>query len=242
MSTQDLISELKVAVSEPQGKKLMAGGSIQLAPHQVNVGPSSIKMDAKKVKKILRAAQRGKGIRMALSPHELQMNGEGLFDLIKKGAKWLKDNNLIRPILKAGVKNVLPLAAGLVGGPGAAAAVSSVADKYGDQAVDKIGDVVGFGTKKQKGKGVKRGGVKPKVVKAPSSYKVAPSVDSMSNFIIPAAPASHPVAPSVPDQSMARLFPRGMSETGMMVQGGAMRGKSFKLAGSSFKLAGSSFK
>lgn len=252
MSASDLLSELKMSVSETQGKKLMKGQSIQLHPSQVGVGPVAIKLDSKKVKKILRATQKGKGIRMTLSPHEMQMNGEGLFDWIKKGAQWLKDNNLIRPLLKAGVKNVLPLAAGVFGGPAAATAVSSVADKYGDSVVDKAGDVLGFGMK-GKGKGAK--GKSRKVAapapkpKAPATTPRAPRVtalDNMSNFIIPSAPASHPPVPSVPDQSLSRVFPKGMSESGMLKVEGAgarrMRGKSFKLAGSSFKLAGSSFK
>ena len=235
MSAKDLVSELQVAVSDTQGKKLMRGGSIQLSPHQVGVGPVSIKMDAKKVKKILRATQKGKGVRVSLSPQEVEMNGEGLWDLIKKGAKWLKDNNLIRPLLKAGAKTVLPLAAGVFGGPAASAAVSSVADQYADSAVDKAGDVLGFGVRGARGKARKTqsGGALKRAPKTPREPKrqVATALDNNSNFIIPSAPASHPPAPSVPDQSMARY------ETGAM-----MRGGSFKLAGSSFKLAGSSFK
>ena len=233
MSAKDLVSELKVAVSDTQAKKLMSGGAIQLAPHQVNVGPSSIKMDAKKVKKIMRAAQKGKGIRMAMSPQELQMNGDGLWDLLKSGAKWLRDNNLIRPLLKAGVKTVLPIAAGVFGGPAGAAAATSVTQKYGDEAVDKVGDLVGFGLKggavKRQKKGKARKTAVPKVPNV-SLPPVRPQLDN-SQLLIPPTSAAYNPPPQMPDQSVARFFPRGMSRDGVVQTGAGLRGGSFKLAG-----------
>ena len=244
MSAQDLMEDLQVAVSEPQGRKLMKGQSIQLSAHQVGGQiPSTIKVDAKKAKKIMRAIQRGRGARMSLSPQEMEMNGAGLWDIIKKGAKWLKDNNLIRPVLKAGARVGLPLIAGIVSGPAGAAATSAAVEKYGDDVISKVGNTVGFG---MKGKGMK-GGAMMKKRKAPAKAPAAkaprarpiPQLSNSSFFLTPISAASNPPAASVPDQSMARLFPRGVSKTGtQVVEGAGFRGGSFRQMGSSFKPSG----
>ncbi len=243
MSAQDLMQELNVSLSDTQAKKLMKGGTIQLNPAQF-AGPGKLLMDKKKAMKLMRAVQKGKGMRVSLTPQEIEtMRGAGLWDLIKKGAKWLKDNNLIRPILKAGVKYALPLAAGVFGTPAAAAAVTTVTEKYGDDAVDKIGDTLGFGFRggaamkgkmkggamkgKMKGRAKVVGGAMKSQAPSKMTYKPIPQLDNSALLLPPVSAAMNPVQGTLPDQSLARLFPRGMSKSGMLSQ----MGGSFKLAG-----------
>jgi hypothetical protein len=245
MSAQDLMEELNVSLSDAQAKKLMKGGTIQLSPAQF-AGPGKLLMDKKKAKKLMRAVQKGKGMRVSLSPSEIEtIQGAGLWDLIKKGAQWIKDSGVLRPILKAGAKTLIPLAAGVFGGPAGAAAATAATQKYADDVVDKAGDVLGFGMKggalkggMVKGKGMKGGAMKgrkkaPKrVAPRPALAKAIPQLSNNSNFITPVSASSNPPMAQVPDQSIARVFPRGVSKTGtQIIEGAGMRGGSFKPAG-----------
>jgi len=163
MSDKQMLEEIKLELSQPQVKKLATGGIVQIKPAMVGKG-MPLYVEKKTASKIRRAAMKGKGARLKLSPMEIE--GSGLFDVIKKGWNALKKSGVVRPVLKAAAKTVLPALATAVGGPGAGATVAGITGKFADKAVDKLGDVAGFGMKKTRGTTSHASGIRGKGVRA----------------------------------------------------------------------------
>jgi hypothetical protein len=214
-----MFEEVRLALNEPQSKKVISGGSVQLRHGQMGVGPA-IKLHKKNARKLKAAIRSNKGARLKLSPEELMVNGDGLFDVLKQGWKLLKKSGLARDALKLAGKTVLPAIATAFGGPAAGAAVSGVTSKYTDKVVDSVGNVAGFGMRK---------GV---------PYRPRGQLSNYSSILSPDNPAMHPSVASVPDQSMARYFPRGVSQSGMLQTGGSFMPAGYRRAGRGFRPAG----
>ena len=62
--------------------KLKKGGAVRILP-----GDMPVHYSASKIKKIVSKFSKGKGMNMSMSPEEINLNGEGLFKTISRGAK-----------------------------------------------------------------------------------------------------------------------------------------------------------
>lgn len=112
--------EIVVHLKPAQARKIAKGGVVQLSASQVmgtcsKSHPASLLLHPEMHRKISKAMRARKGVRIQLSPTELEQNGEGLRDIwkgIKKGAKWLKKNVIdsdfyqenLRPIARKAVE------------------------------------------------------------------------------------------------------------------------------------------
>jgi hypothetical protein len=222
-----MFEELEIALSEPQSKKIVSGGSIQLKSHQMGKG-ARILVSRAKARKLKSAMRKGRGGRLKLSAEELAVNGEGLFDTLKKGWALLKKSGLARDALKLAGKTVLPAIATAYGGPMAGVKVKALADKYVDKGVDALGNVAGFGMD----------------VRGPAnrgSFRPRGQLANFSGFLSTANPAMSPPVAYVPDASMARYYPKGMTPGAVLNMDPMMRtGQGFRPAG--HRSRGSGFK
>jgi len=111
---------------------LISGKPIQLRKEQLNGSKHFLKVHPINHKRMTMAKAKGKGLRLSLTPDEVQASGEGFMDIlrgIKKGAEWIKshviDSSLyqtaVKPIVKelvttaaTAAKTALPVAAPLI--------------------------------------------------------------------------------------------------------------------------------
>jgi hypothetical protein len=120
---------ISVKPTHAQFKKLKKGEVVQLKHHQLLPGGQDMALDVyvhpdvhKKVKKAIKDK---KGIRIQLTPTEMQMNGQGFMDFwdkVKNVGKMIKDNivdsslyqqsvkPLVRQAVDAGIARYAPLA------------------------------------------------------------------------------------------------------------------------------------
>lgn len=244
MSSQQILEELRVNLSEPQIKKLVKGQAVQLKANMVGSG-IPLALDKRNARKIKRAVAQGKGARLRMAPHEI--DGSGLWDFIKKAVKVVNKVIPIKDIAKSAAKVVLPAVATAVGGPGAGAVVSNVVDKYGDKAIDTVANVAGLGVrarglgrgvrargmkkseggaltqnygmdKKMTGSGVKKQR-KPKVHDVSVKIPKATVSDNSSYFMSATSAAMNPPVDAVPDQAYRIPIYRGVSGEGLLPAG-----------------------
>ena len=123
-------------------RKLVNGHPIQLRKEQLQGSKHWLDVHPTTHKRLSSAKAKGKGLRLTLTPEELQASGEGLGDLwnaIKKGARWVKDKIIDTPVYQSAVK---PVVKGLVN-----AGVSAITPMLGpagplvQQGVEKLGEV-----------------------------------------------------------------------------------------------------
>lgn len=194
------MEEIKLHLDKKKIAKLMKGKLCQLKPDNLKDSNCSLALHAENAKKVKRARKAGKGVRLTLSPAEIEasVGGEGIkevWEKIKSGAKKVKgfyDDNLkasVAPILRKLVKEGKDKAIdGLKAyNPAVGMAVDYVDDRIGDKAVDSLGRLSGaFGKKGRKPRNV---GVSedsssvydPKIIPNPNLYMI-PVVYSGGSF------------------------------------------------------------
>lgn len=106
-------------LSPAQQRKLLKGVSIQLKPSDLTGGDTVLHLPKTVSTRVNRAVRQGKGMRLQLSPEQLELNGGSLKSFgraLNKGAKqagrFLKANS--KNILKTAVKIIAPTALKLI--------------------------------------------------------------------------------------------------------------------------------
>jgi hypothetical protein len=134
--------QVKVSLSQPQLRKLINGHAVQIAAAHLNGGNIPLMLEEANYKKVLKAQRSGKGVRIAMSPSEIEASG--IKDWLKKA--W----NKIKPIFRGALKQVVHLADNVP-------LVGELSQRYGDKAVDSVGDKTGAYGLRQYVKPAKRG-------------------------------------------------------------------------------------
>ncbi len=150
--------QIKINITRPQLQKALNGKPVQFNASQIGSGSSYLSLHPANVKLVEKAAMKGSGCVINLSPGELlatheDMAGEGIFGDIWKGLKsaykWTKKNVIDTPIYQQALK---PLVRGAVNT--AASAAKSFTPQLGtaiDMGVNEIGKQTGaFGMRKTK--------------------------------------------------------------------------------------------
>ena len=178
----------KVSLNLTQGQvsKLLQGKPIQLTAAQLKGNKHFLMLHPTTVQKVGGAMKKNKGVRIMVSPHELEMSGEGIrefLDKLKNAGKWIKEKVIDTPFYQ---QNIKPIARQVVDKgvdflttklPLPAAANDAIRS-----GVNKVGDITGaYGVKR-------RGRPRKKLVLE----------DNMSTFLGPNAPAMNPTMPSLP--------------------------------------------
>jgi hypothetical protein len=171
MPKQKNFVSAKLKLSATNRRKLHRGEPTLLKADQMEGGEIEVFMTPIKHKKMLKAHSKKKGMKLNLTPEEMEYSmehGAGVRDFFKnigrkvtsgvnKGLRTYREK--VRPVIapalkevvKQGIKQGAPAlaaaAATALGQPQlavpAAAAAKLVADKYADQATEKLGDVTG---------------------------------------------------------------------------------------------------
>ena len=171
--------EVKMDLTKPQLRKLSKGQTCQLKPAQMAGTGVTLLLSRGKVRKLGTAQRKQKGLRLKMSQEEIERSGEGFKDILSKIKRKMKSASPeIRKGLTEAVKVGLPALAVAVGQPELAIPAKIVADTLAKKVVDKVGEKVGFGGRKQ--------------------YKLK---DDYSLFQSPSHPAMNPPYPQLHDMS-----------------------------------------
>lgn len=93
---------VKLHFSKSQIAKIRKGMPIQLAAHAIgNINGHSFQtLHPSNLQKLSKANRSGKGVRITLTPAELE--GTGILDALRSGFNWIKKNsNVLKPIASA---------------------------------------------------------------------------------------------------------------------------------------------
>lgn len=193
------LEPVSLGLTKPQLRKLHKGQCCQLKPDQMRGGSITLMLSRGKVRKIRTAHKKSKGLRLKMTPDEIEQSGEGFKEImknvgekIKKGIK--KAGPYIRKGLTEAVKVGLPALAVAVGQPELALPAKVLADTVAKKAVDKLGDVAGFGMKRKRLK------------------------DDYSNFQASDHPA---MSPHLPLPDFSKPNPHLMSGSGLIAKTGS---------------------
>jgi len=196
----------KLKLTDAQLRKLAKGKGCQLKPDQIGEG-FDICMCNKKMKKMMSARRRGKGVRFSMSPEEMQLNtqveggrisfhhiGKTFKHGVKAASKFYKEKikPAVGPSLKKAVKQGIEVgipalvesAAALVGQPELGMAALPYAERLAHKISEPISTKLGRLTGAY---GLKHG-------KGPYTY------DDWDTFVKPSTQAFHPTLP-LPDFS-----------------------------------------
>lgn len=203
---------MKLDLTKKQAEDLLEGKSVTIKPLQMGKGlPLHLKTD--KVKKMNSAKKDGKSYRLKLDEEEIELDGDGLWDWIKKGAKavFKVGKTVAKPLLRVAA----PLIQQKIG--------QKVGAKYGDAAGDIAGQLTGSLIEQQtRGRGMRQGqgmrfggalgmvGNPPLQYKASGEFRSAATTDNYSPLIASHNVALNPIADKVADHSMARFVHTGM--------------------------------
>ena len=80
----------KFKLSEAQQRKLLRGVSVQLKPDALADGDTEIALPRTLATKVNRARRMGKGVRLKLSPQDIEMNGGSIGTSFKKAGRAIK--------------------------------------------------------------------------------------------------------------------------------------------------------
>jgi hypothetical protein len=104
----------RINFTEAQIKKAVAGKPIRFAAHQLNAGPKVVMLHPANHSNYAKAAMKGKGLTITISPAEVlstvesDMEGTGFFGDVWKGLKsgynWVKKNVIDTPIYQQTIK------------------------------------------------------------------------------------------------------------------------------------------
>lgn len=150
--------QIKINITRPQLQKALNGKPVQFNASQIGSGSNYLSLHPANVKIVEKAAMKGSGCVINLSPGELlataeDMEGNGIFGDIWKGLKsaykWTKKNVIDTPIYQQNLKPLVRQAVNT-----AASAAKSFAPQLGtaiDMGVNEIGKQTGaFGLKGKK--------------------------------------------------------------------------------------------
>lgn len=179
-----MYQKVTLKLTKAQVAKLVQGKSIQLTAAQLKGNNHFLMLHPSTVQKVGGAMKKNKGIRITMTPHELEMSGEGIkefLEKIKQGAKFIKDKVIdsefyqknVKPLAREAVNQGVDLLSKRI--PMSAAAQNAIRGS-----VDKLGQVTNA-------YGVKRG--------RPRKLKID---DSSSSFLGPEHPAMNPTMPTLP--------------------------------------------
>ena len=174
-------------LANPQIHKLIKGLPINLTYAKMGSGVGDVVafLHPHNAKKLLSSYHKGKGVRLQMSPEEIEhsvKHGRGFMDIIKKGAKFIGDA-LHHPVVKAAAKTGIDYGANAVGtavgsyfgSPEIGSMIGSTLGSAATSALDS-GDVK-VGLKELKEKGKKEGmdlandAVKQQIKKLPAKYQ-----------------------------------------------------------------------
>lgn len=119
-----MYKQIKIDITEPQARAALLGKTFRVKPSQIGSGTTFISLHPANVKAVEKAALKGSGMSLNLSPGELadtamRLDGSGfwgsIWNTLKKGWKVLKNSGAATALADAAVA---PLAA--VVGPQAA--------------------------------------------------------------------------------------------------------------------------
>lgn len=156
--------QIKINITKEQLHKALSGKPVSFKKGQFGVGNSYLSLHPSNVKVVEKAAMKGAGCVLHLSPGELlstaeDMKGEGIFGDIfkglKSGYKWAKKNVIDTDVYQ---QNIKPIVRGIVDqGVAMASAYNPNAGKFAALARDKIGKETGaFGVKTRRNKTQKK--------------------------------------------------------------------------------------
>jgi hypothetical protein len=113
-------------MSEAKLKKLARGNTVRFKHDELG-GIYRLKLGTAKMKKIQKAHKSGKGVRIALEPHEIE--GSGLGSFVKKGAKMVCEKKQLSKLKDQGLDKGLDYALNQAGmDPSISKAVKKVAE------------------------------------------------------------------------------------------------------------------
>lgn len=168
--------QFPLTLTENNARKLVNGHPIQLKAAQLKGNDHYLVLHPATHTRLSKARAQGKGARLALTPQELAASGQGFADLwnkIKKGAQWVKQNVIDTAVYQRAVKPVVREAV--------QAATAAVAPMLGpaaplvEQGVQKLGETTGaFGLVMEQPK-------KPRAKRAKKAAKSAPSGSFLVN-------------------------------------------------------------
>lgn len=149
--------QVRINITRDQLKKAIAGKPIRLLSSQLGNGEILLSLHPANIKIVEKAAMKGAGCNIYLSPGELMssaedMNGEGVFGDIwsglKSGYNWVKKNVVDTPLYQ---QNIKPIVRGFVNkGVAMAENYDPRLGQAARLAADKIGKETGaFGLKKR---------------------------------------------------------------------------------------------
>lgn len=134
-----------LTITENQFHKLRKGKTVQLTHSQISLKKKhnhQIFVQPPKFKRLHTAARNGKGVRLQLTPNELEMSGAGFMDFINKlknAGKWVKDKIIDSDVYQ---KNLKPVVSDIVraGVNVAKPFVPQPAQGLFEQGVKKVGE------------------------------------------------------------------------------------------------------
>lgn len=182
-----------VTLNKSQFDKLRRGHTVQLDSNQVSGGPHRLVVHHETAKKILRARTAGKGVRIALTPNEMEMSGEGFKEFLqglKNAGKWVKEKVIDTPFYQQSIKPIVRQAvdAGLT----AATPTLGIAAPLARSGVNALGKETGaFGVKSRKQRG---GAVKAQMVPpcVDNAYVWPQPIPNLVNWGVGAQPMRKP--------------------------------------------------
>lgn len=185
-------------LTKAQARKLAKGHTIQVKHSQLSGGALPDGFPVHLRKQIAKAMKTKKGMRMQLSPHELQGAGimdwlKSLVNMVKVGAKPIL--SIGKPLIKAAAPIIAPAIAAKTGLPISADMVSGTADA--------VGNLAGVGVKTTRKKTSSR-----RITPVDVEDSLPVRISSNSNTMLSSS-GQHPIfktQPQVADQSMARVF------------------------------------
>lgn len=157
------LASFKVALTPRNVSRLRNGHVVQLKADQIAGSGAAahthiIKLSGPYAKKLTTAQRKNVGAKIKLSKQEIEASGLNLKDVgraLKAGFEAYKKNvkPVVGPAIRDGltkaVKAALPAAAVAIGAPELAPAAAAIANQFGSQAVNALGDVTGaYGVKK----------------------------------------------------------------------------------------------
>lgn len=150
--------QIKINITREQLHKALSGKPVSFKKEQFGVGNNYLSLHPANVKVVEKAAMKGAGCVLHLSPGELlstaeDMKGSGIFGDIwsglKSGYSWAKKNVIDTPMYQ---QNIKPIVRGLVDqGVAMASAYNPTAGKFATLARDKLSKETGaFGVRRTK--------------------------------------------------------------------------------------------
>lgn len=169
--------QFPLTLTENNARKLVNGHPIQLRNKQLHGTDHYLMLHPMQHARLSKAKAMGKGVRLVLTPEELQASGQGfgeLWNKVKRGAAWVKQNVIDTPFYQ---KNVRPVVKQAVEAAVAALPLPAPVAGIAKAGVEKLGESTSaFGLEMEQPK-------KPRAKPKPRAKKAAKSAPSGSFLI-----------------------------------------------------------